>query len=88
MKKYLGIVKLEKNYMGGLHISLLTKTYDNELTLNDWFLLYPGCEHVILENTEELDAMFEIFHDPIPITDEEKKQDIENKKIYKKFLKD
>ena len=77
MKKYLGIVKTLDRYMSGAHIMLLTKTYDDIEIMNEWFSLYPDCEHVVLDNTEELNSMFEIFMDYTPVSQEEKLEDEE-----------
>ena len=72
MKKYLGIVKIYDEHMGGLNIIIKSKTYDDESLINEWFNLYPNSEHVMLQNTQELDSMFEIFKDMTPVTEEEK----------------
>ena len=46
-------------------------------------------EHIILENTEELYNMFSIFEDRRhPITEEEKQNIEEGKKLYKKLMGD
>ena len=74
MKKYLGIVKIYDEYMGGVNIIIKSRTYDDANLIYEWFKLYPNSEHIILQNTEELDSMFEIFKDMTPITDEEKKE--------------
>ena len=74
MKKYLGIVKIYDEYMSGVNIIIKSRTYDDENLIYEWFKLYPNSEHIILQNTEELDSMFEIFKDMTPITGEEKKE--------------
>lgn len=74
MKKYIGILKITYEYMSGLHIKILTKTYDDKSLLEKWFLKYPDAEHIILENNEILDSMFKVFEDVLtPITEEEQK---------------
>ena len=40
MKKYLGIVKIYDEYMGGVHIVIKSRTYDDKSLINDWFNLY------------------------------------------------
>ena len=85
MKKYLGIVKIYEEYMGKVNVILKSKTYDEELSIYEWFKLYPESEHVILENNTELDEMFEIFRDMTPITEEEKQLMEEAKVLYKKL---
>lgn len=46
--------------------------------------MYPNSEHIILNNTEKLNSMFEIFKDMSPVTKEEK-ESMENAKVlYKK----
>ena len=72
MKKYLGIVKIYDECMGGLDIVIKSKTYDDESLLEKWFDLYPNSKHIKLLNTEELDSMFKIFEDTTSITEEEK----------------
>ncbi len=88
MKKYLGIIKIYENYMSGTNITLLTKTYDDKETMNIWFNMYPNREYVLLENTPELDSMFEIFNDMTPITEEEKHEMEDANQLYLKLLKD
>lgn len=51
MKKFLGIVKLYNESMNGTNIKILSKTYDEIELINKWFDLYPGSEHIILNNT-------------------------------------
>ena len=68
----MGLVKIEVENFGGLDLKILSRTYDE---LNDWFKLYPKSQHVILENNEQLDEMFEIFRDVTPVTDEEKEEE-------------
>lgn len=86
MKKYIGIVKKYCEYMGGLNIRFLSKTYDDKELINEWFNLYPNCEHVMLFNTEELDYMFKPFRDMTPITQEEKQAMERAKALYKGLM--
>ena len=88
MKKYLGIIKIYEDYMSGTNIRLLTKTYDDTETMNIWFKMYPNREYVLLENTPELDSMFEIFKDMTPITDEEQKEMEDANQLYLKLMKE
>lgn len=88
MKKYLGIVKIFDEGMSGLHITILSRTYDDLDLLNEWINLYPNSEHIILNNTIELDSMFEIFRDMTPITKEEKESMGKAKVLLRKMLKD
>lgn len=88
MKKYLGIIKIYDDYMSGTNVKLITKTYDEIDTLNIWFNMYPESEHILLENTNELDAMFEIFKDMTPITKEEQEELKKARILYKKLMKD
>lgn len=86
MKKYLGIVKIYDEYMSGLNIIIKSRTYDDESLINEWFNLYPNSEHVMLNNTKELDSMFEIFRDMTPITEEEKESMGKAKTLYKDLM--
>jgi len=88
MKKYLGIIKIYDDYMSGTNVKLITKTYDEIDTLNIWFNMYPESEHILLENTNELDTMFEIFKDMTPITKEEQEELKKARILYKKLMKD
>ena len=88
MKKYLGIIKIYEDYMSGTNIKLLTKTYDDIETMNLWFSMYPNREYVLLENTPELDSMFEIFRDMTPITEEEKDEMQNTEQLYLKLMKE
>lgn len=88
MKKYLGIIKIYNDYMSGTNVTLLTKTYDDIETMNLWFNMYPNREYVLLENTPELDSMFEIFKDMTPITEEEKTEMEDSNQLYLKLMKD
>lgn len=88
MKKYLGIIKIYENYMSGTNVRILTKTYDDKDLFKLWFEMYPNSEHIILDNTEELNSMFEIFKDMAPITNEEKVAMQKAKKLYKKLMRD
>ena len=86
MKKYLGIVKIYDEYMNGINIIIKSRTYDDETLINEWFNLYPNSEHVMLQNTQELDLMFEIFRDMTPITDEEKQSMEQAKVLYRRLM--
>lgn len=88
MKKYLGIIKVYSEYMSGVNVKILSKTYDDINLIKLWFDLYPGSEYVILENTKELDSMFEFFKDMTPITEEEKEIVEKARVLYKKMMKD
>ena len=88
MKKYLGIIKIYNDYMSGTNVTLLTKTYDDIETMNIWFSMYPNREYVLLENTPELDSMFEIFKDMTPITEEEKTEMEDANQLYLKLMND
>ena len=86
MKNYLGIVKIYDESISGVNIIIKSKTYDDEKLIKEWFNLYPDSEHVILQNTKELDSMFEIFKDMTPITDEEKKSMKKAKILYRRLM--
>ena len=86
MKKYLGIVKIYNESMSGVNIIIKSKTYDDEVLINKWFNLYPNSEHIMLQNTEELDSMFEIFKDMTPITEDEKQSMEKVKVLYKRLM--
>lgn len=88
MKKYLGIVKIYEEHMSGVNTLLLTKTYDDKETMNNWFNLYPNGEYVLLDNTEELDSMFKTFRDITPVTEEEKEEFNQGKELYLKLMKE
>ena len=86
MKKYLGIVKIYDEFMSGVNIIIKSRTYDDEALINEWFNLYPDSEHIMLDNTKDLDSMFEIFRDMTPITEEEKKSMERAKVLYKRLM--
>ena len=86
MKKYLGLVKIYDEYMSGINIIIKSRTYDDEKLINEWFNLYPNSEHVMLQNTQELDSMFEIFRDMTPIIDEEKQSMEQAKVLYRRLM--
>lgn len=88
MKKYLGLIKIYDEHMAGTCVRLLSKTYDDVNLINLWFNMYPNQEHVIFENNEKLDSMFEIFKDMTPVTEEEKESMSQAKKLYKKLMND
>lgn len=54
MKKYIGILKIIYEDHNGGHSKLLMKSYDDKDTFNEWFDKYPGSEHIILENNNQL----------------------------------
>lgn len=87
-KKYIGIIKIYTDYISGTQIKLLSKTYDEPNLLNIWFNMYPNSEHLLLENTQELDEMFEIFKDMTPITEEEQKSMEIAKVLYENLMND
>ena len=86
MDKYLGIVKLYDDGMGGTSVKLLSKTYNDLHSLKKQLSLYSNSEYVVLNNTQKLDPMFEIFRDMTPIIEEEK-QEMENTKMLLRKLK-
>lgn len=88
MKKFLGIVKLYNESMNGTNIKILSKTQDEIELINKWFDLYSGSEHILLNNTQELNSMFEIFKDMTPITKEEKDSIKSAKKLLYELMKD
>lgn len=88
MKKYLGLIKICEENMSGTNIRILSKTYDKIKFLNMWFNIYPNSEHIILDNTEELDSIFSSFEDMTPITIEEKEEMEKGKSMYKKLMND
>ena len=87
-KKYLGIIKIYKDYMSGTQIKMLSKTYDDPNLLNIWFNMYPNSEHLLIENTQELNEMFEPFKDMTPITEEEQKSMENAKLLYEELMND
>lgn len=88
MKKYLGLIKIYEEHMAGTGVKLLSKTYDDVNLINLWFNMYPNQEHIILENNEKLDSMFETFEDMTPVTEEEKESMNQANKLYKKIMDD
>ena len=86
MKKYLGIVKIYDEHMGGVSIIIKSKEYDDETLINEWFKLYPNSEHVMLQNTKELNSMFKIFRDMTPLSEEEKQEMEKVKVLYKRLM--
>lgn len=63
MRKYLGIVRVERESMAGLDIRIYTKFSGHKSYIEKWFALYPDCEKILLENTPELEAVFKDFDD-------------------------
>lgn len=85
MKKYLGLVKIEREDPVGLSISFKAKKYDDPSLIEKWFSLYPDCEHIMLNNTKVLDSMFDLLIDYTPLTEEEFKSFNEAKKLIDKM---
>ena len=63
MKKYLGMVKVETEYMSGLKVDLRVKFSDDKVYIEQWMKLYPNCDKLIFDNTPELDRFFWLFQD-------------------------
>ena len=63
MKKYLGMVKVETEYMSGLKVELRVKFSDDKAYIEQQMKLYPNCDKLIFENTPELDRFFWLFQD-------------------------
>ena len=72
--------------MSGINIIIKSRTYDDKALINEWFNLYPDSEHIMLDNTKDLDSMFEIFRDMTPVTEEEKKSMERAKVLYKRLM--
>ena len=63
MKKYLGMVKVETEYMSGIKVDLRVKFSDDKAYIEQWMKLYPNCDKLIFDNTPELDRFFWLFQD-------------------------
>ena len=88
MNRYLGIIKIYDENMKGVNVRIISKTYDDIEIMNKWFSMYPDSEHIMLNNTNELDSMFEVFRDMKPITQEEIETAEKGKILYRKLMKD
>lgn len=88
MNRYLGIIKIYDENMNGVNVRIISKTYDDIEIMNKWFSMYPDSEHIMLNNTNELDSMFEVFRDMKPITQEEIETEEKGKILYRKLMKD
>ena len=85
MRKYLGIVRVERESMAGLDIRIYTKFSGRKSYIEKWFKLYPDCEKILLENTPELEAVFRDFDDFRFVT---KAEEREAQKLLEKFNKE
>ena len=86
MKKYIGIVKAINEGMSGVSYKLITK-FSNDLEyISLWFELYPNSEHIILNNTKELEDFFFPFEDMIAVNEEDKKEEEKRRVLYKNFM--
>ena len=88
MNRYLGIIKIYDENMNGVNVRIISKTYDDIEIMNKWFSMYPDSEHIMLNNTNELDSMFGVFRDMKPITQEEIETAEKGKILYRKLMKD
>lgn len=82
MRKYLGIVRVERESMVGLDIRIYTKFSGHKSYIEKWFALYPDCKKVLLENTPELEAVFEHLDDFRFVTKAEERR---ARKLLEKF---
>lgn len=85
MKKYLGIVKKETEFAGGIDIRILTKFSNNKFEIKRWIKLYPKFENLILRNNEKLENFFIDFEDITLITRAEKHRAM---KLYEELMKE
>ncbi len=85
MRKYLGIVRVERESMVGLDIRIYTKFSGRKSYIEKWFKLYPDCKKILLENTPELEAVFEELDDFRFVT---KAEEREAQKLLEKFNKE
>ena len=84
MKKYLGMVKVETEYMSGMRVELLVKFSDDKAYIEQWMKLYPNCDKLIFDNTPELDRFFWLFHDfGTAVTQEEREA---GEKAYRELM--
>lgn len=88
MKKYIGIVRLDRYCMAGLNCVIKVKTYDNLDDMNKWFEINKNSNHVLLENTEDLERLFNLFYDNTPVSEEEIIEHDKAKRLYKKLMED
>lgn len=88
MKKYMGLVKIVHEGMYGTSFEYKTKFSDDLEYLNLWFELYPNREHVVLNNSAELENIYKTLEDLTAVTEDEKKNEENAKKLYKKFMED
>ncbi len=84
MKKYLGMVKVETEYMSGLKVELRVKFSDDKAYIEQWMKLYPNCDKLIFENTPELDRFFWVFQDFRTAVTQEEREDGE--KAYRELM--
>ncbi len=84
MKKYLGMVKVETEYMSGIKFDLRVKFSDDKAYIEQWMKLYPNCDKLIFDNTPELDRFFWLFQDFwTAVTQEEREAD---EKAYRELM--
>lgn len=84
MKKYLGMVKVETEYMSGLKVELRVKFSDDKVYIEQWMKLYPNCDKLIFENTPELDRFFWLFQDFWTAVTQEEREN--GKKAYRELM--
>lgn len=92
-KKYIGLIKREEQYAGGVDIKFLMKTYDDIKNIYEWFDLYQNTElvtysKVVMNNIKELEDMFAIYRDISPVTIAEKVEYKEALEELKKLMED
>ena len=60
MKKYLGLVQASSVIISGRRMQLVVPHFaDTKKEMEQWFLRYPDASHVMMRNTEKLQAFFE-----------------------------
>lgn len=84
MKKYVGIIKLSTETMVGVDFHLLSMFSDDIEDIEEWKMLYPKSQLIIVENNSDLQKFFEEFEDNMPITEKDKEA---ARKLYKKLMK-
>ena len=68
MKHYVGIVKIEHRYIGGIDVEIRTKFSYNKKDIKKWIKkLYPRNDAIIIKSSKELKEFFEVFEDVTPI---------------------
>ena len=82
MKKFIGLVRIERLHMSGCDVGLKSRFYDTREEIEDWIVLMRAkyvlspirdfVHAIILENTEELNEFFSIYEDHTPVTEGEK----------------